>query len=69
MPLTPERSAEIDAELQRMRDYLVSLIDEIDDRTTLSNGALHAAAVHALGAIAMLRHSLETDQGHDRLTG
>lgn len=66
MALTPDRSAEIDAELQQIRDYLASLIDEIDDRAKLSNGALHAAAVHALGAISMLRHSLETDQGHER---
>lgn len=69
MAITPERYQEIDTELQRIRDYLVALTEEIDQGSSHPNGALHAAAIHALGAISMLRHSLETDQGHDRLTG
>ena len=67
MALTPERYAEIDAELQRMRDYLAALADEIDAGATFPGGALYASAAQALGSIAMLRHMLEQTQEHERI--
>jgi len=69
MALTDERYAEIDAELQRMRDYLAALADEIDAAAPIVNkhGATYVSAISALGAIAALRHMLESQQEHERI--
>lgn len=60
MALTPERYAEIDAELQRMRDYLAAL-------ASFPDGALHSSAVSTLGAISILRHALAQSKEHESM--
>ena len=69
MALTTERYAEIDAELQRVRDYLAALAEEIDaaEPNTNKQGPTYMSAIQALGAITGLRHMLEQDQEHQRV--
>lgn len=65
MAITDDHYAEIDAELQRIRDYLADLADEFDPSAIFPGGALHSSAVSAHGAIAMLRHMLTQAQEHE----
>jgi hypothetical protein len=67
MALTTERYAEIDAELQQMRDYLAALAEEINVASSYKYGALHTSTVYALGAVARLRHAMEQSQEHQRI--
>jgi hypothetical protein len=67
MALTDERYAEIDAELQRVRDYLAELAIEIDTASAYKYGATYTSAIHALGALTGLRHMLASDQEYRKI--
>jgi hypothetical protein len=62
--LTPERHAEVDAELETMFKRLVELAVEIDEKAPITDkkGFNYQAVCRAGDAIQILRHHLTTSQ-------
>jgi hypothetical protein len=69
MALTPERYGVVDAELQRIKQFLADLTQEIkaSASATEKRGFSWTAAIQAGSAIAHLRNKLTDDQKHQRI--
>jgi len=69
MGLTPERYAEVDAELQKISKYLLALAVEIEmaEPLTGKRGHNYRIAVNTLGQVAVLQRTLQTALDHQRM--
>jgi hypothetical protein len=69
MALTPERYSRVDAELQRIKHFLVTLAEEIETTApaTDKRGFSWMAAIQADSAMVNLRNKLKDDQEKQRI--
>lgn len=69
MTLSKERLSEVDAELQRIKQFLLALAEEIQESEPLATrrGESWLAALEAEHALGHLRHTLTIEQEQARI--